>query len=322
MVAFFDPNLSEQWGGAFLSEDSIESALRALIPHASISTGQYSCPSRADLRDLAWNHMDQNHRPTIHKTYFDAVRAYVGEGAAFSLTRLNRWPFVIPVFDGRHKENGFYQIMCLFGVVVILSIIECERFGGATRMNVRWFIATHRLLRFLHGSIGRRLKRLNEEQNRDDDAIRDRRADLRARGYRFKTDVPDFKNANVVANNTIFPAFAAPWQMAVADLPLGAPVRIEAGDRAYIFRRASSDDIEVWPGICLHEGAALGPADLQPGGVKCHWHGLVWPARRLSAASAGIDLCGGRIELTAGRITIRAIPVGETRSSSVPADHA
>ncbi len=189
-------------------------------------------------------------------------------------------------------------------------------------MNVRWFIATHRLLRFVHGSIGRRLRRLNEEQNRDDDAIRDRRADLRARGYRFKTDVPDFTNANAVANNTIFPPFAEPWQMAAADLPLGAPVRIEAGDRAYIFRRASSDDIEVWPGICLHEGAALGPADLQSGGVKCHWHGLVWPARRLSAASAGIDLCGGRIELTAGRITIRAIPVGETRSSSVPADHA
>jgi hypothetical protein len=305
MPSFFDPHVVEQWGGAFLREDRIEEALRTLIPGAAITEGHYSYPSRAETRDLVWNHMDQNHRPTIHATYGGAARIHIGAEAAFSLTRFGRWPLLIPVFDGHHKENGFYQIIVLFGLFVVVTIIECNGVGGASRMDIRWFIASHRLLRFLHKPLNRRLVRLNEVQNVADDEIRDRRIALRAEGYSFVTDRPDFRTANMVANDVIFPPLASVLAIVLADLALDEPRRVELGGRAFILRRRSDGAADVWPGICLHEGAALEPAHIEGRVVKCPWHGLEWAAGQLSERNPNVEMCGARLELVAGRIHLR-----------------
>src|SRR5262249_30910811 len=71
MPAFFDPTLAQTVGGGFIQEDKIDEALRQLIGRPHISKGRFSYPSQAELRDLTWNHMDQNHRPFIHRTYGD-----------------------------------------------------------------------------------------------------------------------------------------------------------------------------------------------------------------------------------------------------------
>ncbi len=209
MHSFFDPNLLETWGGTFIREDKVDSSLKRLIPNCHITKGHFSYPSRSLKRDLAWNHMDQNHRPFIHRTYGDAMRVHIGEWSSFSLTRFGRWPVVLPVFDGYFRENGFYQVLCLFGLIVVVNVIECNGEGDDTRMDIDWAIASHRLLRFLHGPLNRRLIRLNDVQNREDDEIRDRRIALRAAGYNFATDQPDFVNSNTVGNNVIYPAVAA-----------------------------------------------------------------------------------------------------------------
>ncbi|HUK60461.1 MAG TPA: Rieske (2Fe-2S) protein [Stellaceae bacterium] len=314
MPSYFDPLVVEQWGGAFLREDKIEEALRRLIPNAAITAGRYSYPSRAETRDLAWNHMDQNHRPTIHETYGDAARVHIGEHSAFSLTRFGRWPFVIPVFDGRHKENGFYQIILLFGLFVIITIIECNEVHGATQMDIRWFIASHRGLRFLHKPLNRRLTRLNDEQNRADDEIRDRRTALRAQGYSFVTDRPDFLNANIVANDVIFPPLGPAQPILLAELAPEAPVRVELGGRAFILRRRPDGGVDVWPGICLHEGAALAPEHILGRVAKCPWHGLEWGASQLSENTPSVEMCGARLELAAGRIHLR--PSARSRAAA------
>src|SRR5690349_9313827 len=99
-LSFFDPTLIEQSGAAFIREDKIQEALSRLIPHVSITKGRYSCPGQVEQRDLVWNHMDQSHRPVIHRTYGDAMRVFIGKEAAFSLTRFGNWPVLLPVFDG------------------------------------------------------------------------------------------------------------------------------------------------------------------------------------------------------------------------------
>jgi hypothetical protein len=303
MPAFFDPSLIEKWGVAFIREDKVEDALRKLIPGARITKGQYSYPGRSELRDLVWNHMDQNHRPYIHRTYGAASRIFVGNHATFSLTRFGGWPFLIPVFDGYFKENGFYQILVLFGLVIVINVIECNSEGDATRMDVGWVIASHRWLRFLHPFLSRRLTRLNDVQNREDDAIRDRRIALRAAGYRFKTDAPNFMNSNVMENNTIFPAMATAVGVPVRDLPDQQAIEVAVADRAFIMRR-DDEVVDVWPGVCPHEGASLTRADLRGKTVKCPWHGLEFPGRRLVEGGPGITLCGTRLELAGGAIAV------------------
>jgi nitrite reductase/ring-hydroxylating ferredoxin subunit len=303
---FFDPALFEAHGAGFIREDHVDAALRKLIPNACITKGQYSYASRSQLRDLAWNHMDQNHRPFIHNTYGDAIRIHIGTHAAFSLTRFGKLPVVLPVFDGHFRENGFYQVVCLFGLIVVVNVIECNGTGEDTRMDIAWAIASHHLLRFLHKPLNRRLLRLNDIQNKEDDRIRDRRIALRAAGYRFRTDQPDFVTSNVVAHNVIFPDLLSTHRLAVADLPEGVAKAVELGDRSYVLRR-TGQSVEVWPGICPHEGAPLGPAELAQRTIKCPWHGLEFASRTLVPGGGAITVCGAQLTLEAGELTVRSV---------------
>jgi nitrite reductase/ring-hydroxylating ferredoxin subunit len=302
--SFFDPLLIEAQGAAFIRENDIDGALKRLIPKCFISKGSFSYPARAEQRDLSWNHMDQNHRPFIHKTYGEASRIFIGTTAAFSLTRVGRWPVTVPVFDGHFKENGFYQILILFGLVTIVNVIECNRDENGTRMDVSWTIASHRWLRLLHPMLHRRFVRLNVVQNREDDPIRDRRVALRGAGYQFKTNDPDFMNANAIGNNVIFPEISRPESILVKDLPEKQAVRVAVAQRAYLLSR-DQDGVDVWPGVCPHEGAELDTKDLRSKLVTCPWHGLKFGGRRLTNGRS-VEICGALIEMHDGAISFKA----------------
>jgi hypothetical protein len=301
--SFFDPMLFEKWGSAFIREDKVDEALARLIPNVRITKGSFSCPGHAELRDLVWNHMDQNHRPLIHRTYGEAMRVFIGERDAFSLTRFGNLA-VIPVFDGHFRENGFYQVLCLFGLIVVINVIECNVTADGTSMDISWAIASNRFLKFLHPFLDRRLRRLNAVQNDEDETIRRRRTELRAAGYRFATDDPDFVVSNAKENNVVFPALSSPQSISVGDLKEGLTSRIELGDRAYVVRRVN-DSIEVWPGVCPHEGALLAAEHVQGATVKCPWHGLEYGRRRLGPGQPAISLCGARLSLADGQLHVR-----------------
>lgn len=305
MRSFFDPALVERLGAAFIREDKIDEALGRLIPKVRITKGHYRWPARAEQRDLVWNHMDQNHRPYIHRTYGDAMRVHLGAESAFSLTRFGNWPIVIPVFDGYYKDNGFYQVICLFGVVVVVNFIQACATENGTHMEVDWAIASHRLLGFLHPILDRRLRRLNDVQNAEDEGMRDQRVALRARGYCFTTDKPDFLSSNAVTNNVIFPPVAGTHSVSVADLGEGEVRRIEVDRRAYLLRR-SGDGLHVWPAICPHEGADIEPHHVEGNGVKCPWHGLEFGMRPLRPGAAAVTVCGANLVLEGTTLQIRA----------------
>ena len=306
MRSFFDPELIERLGVAFIREDKIDEALGRLIPKVHITKGRYLCPTRAELRDLVWNHMDQNHRPFIHRTYGDAMRLHIGTEAAFSLTRLGKWPVVVPVFDGYYKANGFYQVICLFGLIVIVNFISASETEQGTQMEIDWAIASHRLLRFLHRPLDRRLHQLNKVQNAEDEVIRDQRVALRANGYRFVTDQPDFVNSNVISNNVVYPPMAGTHSVSVADLRKGEIRRVEVDRRAYLLRR-TSDGLHVWPAVCPHEGAILEPQHVEGNVAKCPWHGLEFGMRPLRPGGAPITACGTSISLEGTTLQLRGL---------------
>jgi hypothetical protein len=238
--------------------------------------------------------MDQNHRPYVHRTYGDAMRLHIGVESAFSLTRFGNWPLVVPVFDGYHKDNSFYQVLCLFGLFVIVIFIEACADGERRYMQIDWAIASHRLLRFLHPLLDRRLRRLNDVQNDEDEMIRNRRIALRADGYRFLTDEPDFVNANAMGNNVVYPPVTEPQTVSLAGLGVGEVRRIEAARRAFLVRRAG-EGIQLWPGVCPHEGACIEPGQVRGNVVRCSWHGLEFGMRPLLPGDAA-TICDARVE--------------------------
>jgi nitrite reductase/ring-hydroxylating ferredoxin subunit len=161
-------------------------------------------------------------------------------------------------------------------------------------------------LRFLHPWLHRRLVRLNEVQNREDDPVRDRRVTLRALGYRFKTDDPDFVNSNLIENNTIFPPVGAPESIVLGDLPDQRAIEISVANRALILRR-DGQAVDVWPGVCPHEGSELKAENLCDNTVKCPLHGLEFASRRLGEGQNGITVCGARLDLANGRIDVSRV---------------
>jgi hypothetical protein len=170
-------------------------------------------------------------------------------------------------------------------------------------MEINWAIASHRFLKFLHPMLDRRLQRLNVIQNKEDEVIRKRRVEMRGQGYRFATDDADFVNSNAMANNVRFPPLGAPLSISVDTLPEGQVRRIEVGDRAYIARR-SGEAVEIWPGVCPHEGAVLASEDLRGSVLKCSWHGLEYGPRRLGPGGSALSMCGASLVLRDGQLQI------------------
>ena len=303
MPVFFDPAMADRSDAGFIREGKVDEALQRLVPGAYLSKGHYTYPSRSELRDLVWNHMDQNHRPYIHRTYGDASRFFTDQHASFSITRFGRWPVILPIFDGYFKENGFYQVIVIFGLIALVNVIECKATDNDAQMEVNWTIASHRWLRFLHPILHRRLRKLNEVQNLEDDPIRNRRIALRAAGYRFKTDDPDFVNSNVINNNTVYPPITESSTIALNALPESTAVEVPIANRSFILKREGST-VEVWPGVCPHEGAELKPTNITGQSVKCPWHGLEFGARRLVEGTPSLTICGARLQITNGTIVV------------------
>src|SRR5262249_35945886 len=96
-------------------------------------------------------------------------------------------------------------------------------------------------------------------------------------------------------------------------------------NRAFILRR-DGQAVDVWPGVCPHEGAELKPEHLRERTVKCPWHGLEYAPRRMLEGQSGLTMCGARLELVNGRIEISmaeyhmAQAIAELKVGSVPGE--
>jgi hypothetical protein len=143
-------------------------------------------------------------------------------------------------------------------------------------------------------------------QNAEDEVMRDRRIALRAAGYRFLTDEPDFVNANAVGSNVVYPPVEASRVVSVADLQEGEIRRIEIERRGYLVRR-SGETVHVWPGVCPHEGAVLEPGHVRANVVRCPWHGLEFGMRPLKPCSSALRLCGADLELRSDGLHISPV---------------
>ncbi len=275
------------------SESVLERQFCSLGTGAAVTRGHYELDGDVSVADLDWNHMDQEHRPYIHDTYHESVRIASARDFALSVTRLGRLPFLAQVTDIRLGPGHFYQSVSLLGIAIVHSTIRMTPLdNGKVRQDIDWMIVTHRLFRFVHGWLNRRMQRLNAVQNVEDIPVRDRRTELRRRGWRFRTDDPDFLNSNTSENNAIPPAVEGELREAI---PEGAgPHVLCLGAFEFLVRRVE-DGVHVWPGVCPHEGGNLCEGARHGDRIECPWHGFRFGPVRLTAGEPVGDLFGVRV---------------------------
>ncbi len=303
----------------FVSIDSLESSLRELHPGVSISKGQFISHMPSTVRDLEWNHMDQNHRLYLHDAYHDSLRLATGSDFAYSLTRWKNLPVFIQVFDIHLGPGLFYQSFGMFGLLVCHQVQRMQKISDeVAELRVDWMTVSHWLLKPLHGIFNRMMLNLEVKQDSEDLVVRQTRSDLRKEGFSFLTDQPDFHNSNLLSDMVIFPTSSLPIRAAATDVVGGeGEVRTLKMGPFRFFAQRDGDGILVWPGTCPHEGARLETSHFCEKKVVCPWHGRTFSSVRLVDGGRRAKFGNIQMTLTAGVLVLEAI----SSEMVLPANH-
>ncbi len=260
------------------------------------------------LEDIEWNHMDQMHRLSIHNTYEKGIRIANGRNFAVSLTQWKNWPFFISVTDVYVAKGLFYQTLTIAGIIFLHSIISMEPIPGTNNVKLvdEWFIASHKLFRFLHKPLNNKLHTLNKRLQEEDEQIRQGRFVLREKGFQFKTDSPDYYNSNRLTTNTIYPPLDHDANFLVANLTR-EPTLLKAGNLEFIAAQEEHGTYHIWPAACPHEGGPLLNGKICDAQIACPWHGLRFNAAVLSKTSPQAIRYGFEYTLHNDAISVKQI---------------
>jgi len=292
----------------YLTPDNLYQQIESFTQGMAVSKEAFELiVPNCTLEDFEWNHMDQMHRPWIHRTYEKGVRIASGTHFALSLTQWKKWPLFITVTDVYVAKGLFYQSLTLAGMVFLHSIISMEPLNdNSVKLRDEWFIASHKWLRFLHKFLHKKLHQLNARLQQEDEPLRQGRFALRKKGFRFHTDTPNYYNSNRLTLNTIYPPAAAGSTLSVTHLTEQPSVQT-VGNLSFILQKENQDTYAVWPATCPHEGGPLAQGSFCEGQLACPWHGLRFSPVRLSAASPQGSRYGFEYKLHGDKIEVHSL---------------
>jgi hypothetical protein len=172
-----------------IKQENLVEQFKTLGKSIKVTYGKYEIAATCSQTDLDWNQMDQDHRPWIHSTYLSSLRIAITADAQLSVTRLKRFfhiPFFVSVADVRVGQGVYYQGFTIFNILYVHVVTRCQ--PGVH--SGEWYIVSHPIFKPLHWFINKKLRDMNTEQNLEDVPVRDRRAELRKRGYSFAYENP------------------------------------------------------------------------------------------------------------------------------------
>jgi hypothetical protein len=270
----FDPQVLK-----YLPADRVVEQLKQLHPGMVVTHGHHESLVPGYINDLEWNFYDELHRQCVHDTYHGLYKVMTGKYFSINVVRWGNLPIFMQVANAKIADGLFYQSMTILGIIMLHQVQRISQRADEVLLEVDWYTASHWVFRWLHGPFNRRLLRLQRKQDMEDNVeIRYRRRDLRRRGFRFATDNPDFINSNRLTDNVRLPPLRDPIHIDLSAYALGTLQRVAHGSIELMFRRKSESQVEVWPGLCPHEGGLMEARHLCDGQAICPWHG-----RRFSA---------------------------------------
>lgn len=297
-----------------ISIQDLDNQLSKLHKGMYISKGSYSTRGPSTVVDYEWNHLDQGHRNYLHDAYHDAIRVATSNDIAISVTAWKNLPIYIQVADMRIGRGLFYQTFNVFGLIFCFQICRMTQDGDQVRMEIEWRTASSKWLRFLHGPFNKRLHAIQKKQDGEDFVIRDRRARLRALGFRFKTDEPDYINANILTDMVIFPALeGGTLRQSIEGLPKGQRSRVKMGP-VELYVTPTDSGIDLWPALCPHEGAIMPEEKFCDGILQCPWHGRRFKATSLAPGSGSYRVANLVITLEGRDLVARLLATEEEPS--------
>ncbi len=270
VMSSFDPQIL-----GYIPVEHIPKYLKKLHPGMSLSHCQFASLVPGYVHDLEWNFYDEPHRQYVHHTYDDMYKVMMGKYFSVNIVRWKTLPIFFQVANAKISDGLFYQSMNILGILCVHQVVRfIQQEEHKVLLDIHWWTASHWLFKWMHYPFNKKLLQLQRKQNYEDNTeIRQRRTNLRQNGFSFITDNPDFMNSNTLTNKVRMPVIEKEFLIELHPYELNKIHRIQCGPMELLFNYKADNTVELWPGVCPHEGAFIGEKNICNGVAVCPWHG-------------------------------------------------
>ncbi|MDP9105498.1 MAG: Rieske 2Fe-2S domain-containing protein [Candidatus Eremiobacteraeota bacterium] len=279
----------------------------------SICTFSVSSTGKYALADADWNYKDVPHLNVIHTQ----VRALLGTVDDDVITTINLqkilgipWPLTLVNYASSDTAQTYYTSL---GPFVLVVHTQYDALGpNETKVTTTYNVGATGLMRLAFPFIRRVLTKNYKQLMLEDLPMRERRGELRARGFRFRSDdrartFPE--TMNLLVDNVVAPerAQVRTDTVPLAELARAGTVFVGPDDDRGVRLVKQADELLVMPRVCSHEGAGLDRAELKNGRLSCPWHAKnIVPLARIALrdgaacgfGSSRVAVGGGAVHLT------------------------
>ena len=237
-----------------------------------------------DLVDVEWNYKDIAHVPYVHSHMWREF-TYIGSNCYSTLDRQSLFGISIPQSTTFFvtEDNRLIAQTTLF-LFIILVEVRFEQTGELEVKTVTRYAVGARmwLARLLFPIIRNALRRNWERFMADDRPVRQRRGELRKKGFTFDDQSPiDMRKTIPISGIGVVPPDRDPE---VSDYVLNVSenmrqtVRIGDSDHFGLQISFSPQSISIFPRLCPHRGCSLDKDDCDVKVITCPWHGREFSA--------------------------------------------
>lgn len=228
--------------------------------------------------DADWNYRDIPHLKYIHSQVEGAV-AFATDDLISSMfvQKIGPLKIVLTVVLMSSIEEGqlYFTSMGPFALVIDTSWIYKE--GVGTTVTTSYSIGSPRFLKPLHRLAHKVLERNYKILMSEDLPMREQRAKLRARSYKFRQDTEGHSYSGSLRTsltNVLKPPLAATSVIFSLD-GVDQIARKFSNDEQnrHILAWINGNVLYIGPDFCSHEGADLENQPCQSSGLTCPWHG-------------------------------------------------
>ena len=284
------------------------------------STGAYA------LADADWNYKDVPHLNVIHTQ----VRALLGTVDDQVITTINlqkilgmAWPLTLVNYASSDTAQTYFTSL---GPFVLVVHTQYDALGpNETKVTTTYNVGATGLMRLAFPFIRRVLTKNYKQLMLEDLPMRERRGELRARGFRFRSDgrsrtFPE--TMNLLVSNVVPPERTRVRTETVRldELAQRGSVFVGPDDDRGVRLVKQDDELLVMPRFCDHEGAGLDCAVVKNGRLSCPWHGKnILPLARIALHEGAACRFGGSdVAVASGAIHV-TLPCDDEAPAVSPA---
>lgn len=261
------------------SHDELVRTLKAT--GMTVDTFIVECQGAFTEADADWNYKDVAHHFHVH----GGIRPILGivehdKNVFINLKKvLGYWlPRSVVSYHAPLDPETSFTTWLFYALVTSTRFAQTN--ADTCRIETTHSVCAPKLLAWSLPFVRRLINRNYRLLMEGDIPMRERRVELRRRGYRFARSGERhsfLESLKISSSNVVFPAQAAPFNAVMVDLETDLPpgAEILLGDNGHLGLRLirQGDRIFAFARMCTHEGALLDGQTCMNGFLKCPCHG-------------------------------------------------